>query len=227
MPYIYKEIILKEQELLSLQKYSFLGFVGDFALYLMGHAEDKNLDDISHFPVNMCLTGQRMSGQDVLQQVLARGYKQIVPLIKSQHNNHDDIEDKEEISIVVYRDFKCNGMIGRLFYADVLGVTNTFVNGKTLTKKDLESQIIDKYPSLKIYKENPTALLNPYIYVQAASSGFKRLNFWGKYKHLNIRKFNKFPYDAPNQTKIQLSSSVDEIDEQLFDELVNFQYERN
>ena len=227
MPYIYKEIILKEQELLSLQKYSFLGFVGDFALYLMEHAEDKNLDDISHFPVNFCLTNERMSGEEVLLQVLARGSNQIVSHIKSQINNKENIDDTEELSIVVYRDFKCNGMIGRLFYAVVLGVTNTFVNGKTLTKKDLESQIIDKYPSLNIYKENPAALLNPYIYVQAASSGFKRLNFWGKYKHLNIRKFKKFPYDAPNQTKIQLSSSVDEIDEQLFDELVNFQYERN
>lgn len=227
MPYIYKEIILKEQELLSLQKYSFLGFVGNFALYIMNHADDKDLDDISHFPVNFCLTNERMSGEEVLLQVLARGSNQIVSHIKSQINNKENIDDTEELSIVVYRDFKCNGMIGRLFYAVVLGVTNTFVNGKTLTKKDLESQIIDKYPSLKIYKENPAALLNPYIYVQAASSGFKRLNFWGKYKHLNIRKFKKFPYDAPNQTKIQLSSSVDEIDEQLFDELVNFQYERN
>lgn len=227
MPYIYKEIILKEQELLSLQKYSFLGFVGNFALYIMNHADDKDLDDISHFPVNFCLTNERMSGEEVLLQVLARGSNQIVSHIKSQINNKENIDDTEELSIVVYRDFKCNGMIGRLFYAVVLGVTNTFVNGKTLTKKDLESQIIDKYPSLKIYKENPAALLNPYIYVQAASSGFKRLNFWGKYNHLNIRKFKKFPYDAPNQTKIQLSSSVDEIDEQLFDELVNFQYERN
>ena len=227
MPYIYKEIILKEQELLSLQKYSFLGFVGNFALYIMNHADDKDLDDISHFPVNFCLTNERMSGEEVLLQVLARGSNQIVSHIKSQINNKENIDDTEELSIVVYRDFKCNGMIGRLFYAVVLGVTNTFVNGKTLTKKDLESQIIDKYPSLKIYKENPAALLNPYIYVQAASSGFKRLKFWGKYKHLNIRKFKKFPYDAPNQTKIQLSSSVDEIDEQLFDELVNFQYERN
>ena len=46
------------------------------------------------------------------------------------------------------------------------------------------------------------------------------------YKEL-IRKFKKFPYDAPNQTKIPLSPTVDEIDEQLFDGLVNFQYERN
>lgn len=227
MSYIYKELILKEQEILSLQKYSFLGFVGNFALYIMKHADDKDLDDISHFPVNFCLTNERMSGEEVLLQVLARGSNQIVSHIKSQINNKENIDDTEELSIVVYRDFKCNEMIGRLFYAVVLGVTNTFVNGKTLTKKDLESQIIDKYPSLKIYKENPTALLNPYIYVQAASSGFKRLNFWGKYKHLNIRKFKKFPYDAPNQTKIPLSPTVDEIDEQLFDELVNFQYERN
>ena len=227
MPYIYKEIILKEQELLSLQKYSFLGFVGDFALYLMEHAEDKDLDDISHFPVNVCLTGQRMSGQDVLQQVLARGYKQIVPLIKSQHNNHDDIEDKEEISIVVYRDYECHGMMGRLFYSVVVGVTNTFVDGKTLTKRDLESQVIDKYPSLEKYKDNPMALLNPYIYVQAVSSGFKRLNFWGPYKELNIRKFNKFPYEGPNQTKIQLGDPVMGVGEQLFDDLVKFQYERN
>ena len=226
MPYIYKEIILKEQELLSLQKYSFLGFVGDFALYLMEHAEDKNLDDISHFPVNVCLTGQRMSGQDVLQQVLARGYKQIVPLIKSQHNNHDDIEDKEEISIVVYRDFECNGMQGRLFYSIVVGVTNTFVNGKTLTAEDLKSQIIDKYPSLEEYRKNPKALLNPYIYIQAVSSGFKRLNVWEPYKELKIRKFTKFPYEQSNQTQISVGEPVS-VNEKVFDALVQFQYERN
>lgn len=226
MPYIHKEIILKEQEILSLQKYTFLGFIGDFALYLMKHAGDKNLDDVSHFPVNLCLTGKRMSGEDVLQQVLAFGVDQIIPHVKSQRNNHENVEDTEEISIAVYRDFKCDEMIGRLFYAVVLGVTNTFVNGKTLTKRDLESQIIDKYHSLEIYRDNPNALLNPYLYVQAVSSGFKRLNFWEPYKDLNIRKFQKFPYDAPNQAKIQLSS-VTEISRQLFDDLVYFQYERN
>lgn len=153
MPHIYKEIILTEQELLSLQKYVFLGFVGDFALYLMEHASQKNLDDISRYPINALLTGERMSGQDVLLQVLGRGYEQIIPLIKAQKNNHEDVSDKNEISIVVYRDFECNGMQGRLFYSIVVGVTNTFVDGKTLTAEDLKSQIIDKYPSLEEYRK--------------------------------------------------------------------------
>lgn len=226
MPHIYKEIILTEQELLSLQKYVFLGFVGDFALYLMEHASQKNLDDISRYPINALLTGERMSGQDVLLQVLGRGYEQIIPLIKSQKNNHEDVSDKNEISIVVYRDFECNGMQGRLFYSIVVGVTNTFVDGKTLTAEDLKSQIIDKYPSLEEYRKNPTALLNPYIYIQAVSSGFKRLNVWEPYKELNIRKFNKFPYEGPNQTQISVGEPVS-VNEKVFDALVQFQYERN
>lgn len=226
MPYIYKEIILKEQELLSLQKYSFLGFIGDFALYLMEHAGQKNLDDISHYPINVLLTGERMSGQDVLLQVLSHGYEQIIPLIKSQKNNHEDVQDKNEISIVVYRDFECDGMRGRLFYATVVGVTNTFVDGKTLTPEDLESQIIDKYPSLEEYRNNPKALLNPYMYIQAVTSGFKRLNFWEPYKELNIRKFSKFPYEQSNQTQIPVGKPVS-VNEKLFDALVQFQYERN
>lgn len=226
MPYIYKEIILTEQELLSLQKYVFLGFVGDFALYLMEHASQKNLDDISRYPINALLTGERMSGQDVLLQVLGRGYEQIIPLIKAQKNNHEDVSDKNEISIVVYRDFECNGMQGRLFYSIVVGVTNTFVDGKTLTPKDLKSQIINKYPSLEEYRKNPKALLNPYIYIQAVTSGFKRLNVWEPYKELKIRKFTKFPYEQSNQTQISGGKPVS-VNEKVFDALVQFQYERN
>lgn len=226
MPYIYKEIILKEQELLALQKCLLLGFVGDFALYLMEHAGQKDLDDISRYPINALLTGERMSGQDVLLQVLSRGYESIVPLIQSQKNNQEEVMDKEEISIVVYRDFECNDMKGRLFYSIVVGVTNTFVDGKTLTPEDLKAQIINKYPSLKAYKQNPKALLNPYIYIQAVTSGFKRLNVWEPYKKLNIRKFIKFPYQQTNQTQISVGEPVS-VNEKVFDALVQFQYERN
>lgn len=226
MPSIYKEIILKEQELLALQKCLLLGFVGDFALYLMEHAGQKDLDDISRYPINALLTGERMSGQDVLLQVLSRGYESIIPLIQSQKNNQEEVMDKEEISIVVYRDFECNDMKGRLFYSIVVGVTNTFVDGKTLTPEDLKSQIINKYPSLEEYKQNPKALLNPYIYIQAVTSGFKRLNVWEPYKELKIRKFIKFPYEQSNQTQISVGEPVS-VNEKVFDALVQFQYERN
>ena len=95
----------------------------------------------------------------------------------------------------------------------------------------LKPLIIEWYGTDKlkqIYKSNIDAFFNPYIILNAFTPGFKTLNFWYKYRQLNIRAFKTFPYDNKGEFILQkINLGSEDVDNETFDKLVQFQLKIN
>ena len=103
------------------------------------------------------------------------------------------------------------------------------LDGNTLRK--LAIAIFNEFvtdSNYAFYKNQINNFYKPYIIITGFTAGFKRLNYWEKYKDLGIRKFNNYPYkDKGELSLIVVDKGSETVDNDTFEKLVDFQNSMN